>query len=160
MSPKHWNVFFTLVMYHLEEKEQYKGWSRSRKMCGVKYTRMNTMRRKVWIQLGWTFVGMPEQRTMAAKYGSYREHRGLSPHETYKEFLKSCPVPAGNITLVWKQQQESNIGDWYQAMKRCSTELKLFHSCWPKTTLSAPWPRYWKQSWYDAQGIQVGSTDR
>ena len=69
-------------------------------MFVVKYIRMNIMRKRVWVQLGWTFVGMPEQRIIVAKYGLYWKHRGLSPHKTYKEFLKSCLVLARNITLV------------------------------------------------------------
>ena len=111
MLPKHWSVFPTLAIYQLRKKDQYKDKSWSKKIYKVKYTKTNTMKKKMWVQWGSIFVGMLKQKMMAAKYDLYWGYRGLSFRETYKEFSKFCPIPTGNMTLLLKQVWRSNMGN-------------------------------------------------
>ncbi len=92
MLPKHENELSIVAMYQLGRLEQYINRNRNNKMCGGRSIKTNTMKKKKYLQLGWTFVEMPETRIKNARYGLYREHRGLSPRVTYKMCSKFYPV--------------------------------------------------------------------
>ncbi len=86
-------------MYQLERLEQYIDRNQKNEMCGGRSIKTNTMKKKEYLQSGWTFVGMPETGTKNARYGLYREHRGLSPRVIYKVCSKFYPVQVESITL-------------------------------------------------------------